>query len=133
MSTIQIIGSYSVLFTLFCRTFNKGCEAELYVSVDRKEDKLVILRHIKEHNHQTDEMIFKQYPEQRRLTEKERETAETMLNMGVKVKLLQDYFQKSGKIVFFWVQIYKSNHWICLLHIIISHENCGIFSSPMGS
>ena len=124
MRTIQIIRSYSVLFTLFCRTFNKGCEAELYVSVDRKEDKLVILRHIKEHNHQTDEMIFKQYPEQRRLTEKERETAETMLNMGVKVKLLQDYFQKSGKIVFFWVQIYKSNLYYCFTSSLCTVSLC---------
>ena len=81
-------------------------------------------RHIKEHNHQTDEMIFKQYPEQRCLTEKERETAETMLNMGVKVKLLQDYFQKSGKIVFFWVQIYKSNLFYCFTSSSLSAYAC---------
>lgn len=75
---------------LFCfyRSFNIGCTATLTASVNRESDKLVIIHHNKVHNHAISKEIYVQYPEQRRqLSEGIQQSTETMLKMGVKVKV----------------------------------------------
>ena len=80
---------------MYFRSFKILCQAELYVAVDRTIGKLVVQKNTTEHNHETGEDVFMRYPEQRRLHGSTEHLAKTMLNVRVKVKILQEHLQQS--------------------------------------
>ena len=63
-----------------------GCTAHVTASVDRKRDKLIVRSLVDLHCHDRSEAIFKMYPENRRMGEEEKQTAQKLLELNVEAR-----------------------------------------------
>ncbi|GAV05604.1 hypothetical protein RvY_15706 [Ramazzottius varieornatus] len=77
------------------RTSNTGCLAELYLSAERAQNKLIICTFNDTHNHPVSAELYAQYPENRRLTE----ARDLRANFVSSVAVARTLAQKSNKVV----------------------------------
>ena len=99
-----------------CSTFRKDCDAELKLHASDDGLKLVVLSFCDQHNHPVSRVnfwcfwhnnvitlllitvkqeLFKQLPQQRRLSQTERQEAENLLSLKANKKMVQDKLVKS--------------------------------------
>ncbi|GAV06895.1 hypothetical protein RvY_16806 [Ramazzottius varieornatus] len=82
------------------RTSNTGCLAELYLSAESAQNRLIIRTFNNTHNHPVSAELYAQYPENRRLTEAEKNEARDLrANLVPSVAVARTLAQKSNKMV----------------------------------
>ena len=72
-------------------SYKTECPAEIYLSVDRNKNKLIIRRMVTEHNHLVSREVFQRYQEQRCLSKEMEEKVKTWFKQGLTNKEIYSY------------------------------------------